>query len=212
MHTMSRTGILMTFGMLIVGIISGCSDNPPEEVKEPLQSEDDIKLPSAITVMVDPAPRPGVFFYTNTEFTPKFNKEVLEVTVNDTPAVGSGLNWKWSAFPGLPYGSVTLKIRWRSRDGSKGFATRGPYEVADNGGEPPEITHSTVADGAISVDPAPINAVGLRIDFDEDVTGTIKLTDEAGNDLKLDWTRGWLNGTVDSGCRTGTCQRNNLQD
>ena len=36
------------------------------------------------------------------------------------------------------------------------------------------------------VDPAPINAAGFRFDFDEAVTGTIKLTDEAGADLN--WT------------------------
>ena len=42
-----------------------------------------------------------------------------------------------------------------------------------------------MADGAADVDPAPINAGGFRFDFDEDVTGTIKLTDEAGADL--DW-------------------------
>jgi hypothetical protein len=39
-----------------------------------------------------------------------------------------------------------------------------------------------VADGSVNVNPAVMNA-GIRFDFDEDVTGTIKLTDEAGADL-----------------------------
>ena len=134
---------------------------------------------------MDPAPpaNPNWAIVTNTEFTLKFNEEVVAVTVNDTPASGSGLNWKWSAHPALPYGSVKLKIEWKNRDGSKGFRIVGPYSVADNGGEPPVITNGTVADGDADVDPAPINAGGFRFDFDERITGTIKLTDEAGADL-----------------------------
>ena len=119
----------------------------------------------------------------NTKFTLTFNEGVIAVTVNDTPASGSGLNWTWSAQPVLPYGSVTLTIKWTNRDGSGGFATSGPYEVADVEPEPPTITSGTVQDGDADVDPAPINAGGLRFDFDEPVTGTIKLTDEAGVDL-----------------------------
>ena len=198
MHRMLRTGILITFGMLIIGIITGCGDNPPEEVKEPPQSEDRVQLPRATTVLVDPPPppNPNWAIVTNTEFTLKFDEEVLEVTVNDTPALGSGLDWKWSVYvavppgspnvyPVLPYGPLKLRIKWKNRDGSKGYSTVGPYKVADNGGEPPEITSGTVADGSNDVDPAPINAGGFRYDFNEDVTGTIKLTDEAGADL--DW-------------------------
>ena len=167
MHKLLRAGILVTFGMFIIGIIGGCGDDLSEEVTDPPRSEGDVKTAPTITVIVDPAPRPGVFFYTNTEFTLKFSEEVVEVTVNDTPASGSGLNWKWRAYPGLPYGSVKLNIKWTNRDGSRGFATSGPYEVADNGGEPPAITSGTVSDGDADVDPAPINAGGLRFDFDE---------------------------------------------
>ena len=47
----------------------------------------------------------------------------------------------------------------------------------------PSITDGTVADGTVNVDPAPINAGGFRFDFSEDITGTVKLTDEAGADL-----------------------------
>ena len=45
------------------------------------------------------------------------------------------------------------------------------------------IASGTVADGDADVDPAPVNAGGFRFDFDEAVTGSIKLTDEAGADL-----------------------------
>ena len=185
MRKLLKAGILITFGMFIICIASGCGDDPP-------QPEDDVGPASATEVVIDPPPRAstdGVAYYIppNTTFTLTFNEGVIAVIVNDTPASGSGLNWKWSAQPVLPYGSVTLKIMWTNRDGSGGFATSGPYEVADNGGWgwAPTITSSTVNDGDADVDPAPINADGFRFDFDERITGTVKLTDEAGADL--DW-------------------------
>ena len=189
MHKLLRVGILIIFGMLIIGIISGCGDNPPEEVTDPPQSEDDVGPPSAAEVVVDPPPHSpdGVIYYTspNTEFTLTFNEGVIAVTVNDTPASGSGINWTWSPQPVLPHGFVTLKIKWTNRDGSGGGATSGPYKVADVDPDPPVITSSTVWDGDVDVDPARINAGGLRFDFNEPVTGTIKLTDEAG--VNLNW-------------------------
>ena len=175
MRKLSGTTILITFGMLIIGIISGCTEDPPEEITNPPQPA------PAIKVMVNPAS--GGYIPPNAEFALTFDEGVIAVTVNDTPASGSGLNWKWSAQPILPYGSVTLKIKWTNRDGSGGFATSGPYEVADVDPEPPSIMSGTVSDGDADVDPAPINAGGFRFDFDEPITGTIKLTDEAGADL-----------------------------
>ena len=102
-------------------------------------------------------------FPPNTKFTLTFNEGVIAVTVNDIPASGSGLNWEWSAQPILPYGSVTLKIRWTNRDGSGGFATSGPYEVVDNGGEPPGIWTGTVFDGEADVNPGPIKCGWLPV-------------------------------------------------
>ena len=173
------------FGMLIICIFGGCADDDPiEEVVDPPQPEDDVPSPPTITVIVDPAPsaNPNWLITRNTEFTLTFSEEVLAVTVNDMPALGSGLSWKWSA-PPLPYGPFKLNIRWKNRDGSKGFSTVGPYRSADVNVSPPSIASGTVTDGANDIDPAPINAGGFRFDFDEPVTGTIKLTDEAGADL-----------------------------
>ena len=59
----------------------------------------------------------------------------------------------------------------------------GPYTVRVPDTTPPRITSGTIADGSVDVDPAPLNAGGLRFDFDEPVTGIIKLTDEAGANL-----------------------------
>ena len=187
MHKFLRTTILITFGMLIIGIISGCGDDLSEEVTDPPQPEDDIRPASATEVVMDPPTRTNagrvLYVPPHTEFTLTFNEGVVAVTVNDRPATGSGLNWKWSAQPALPEESVMLHIEWKNRDGSKGSKTVGPYEIQHAHVVPPSITSGTVSYGDTDVDPAPINAGGLRFDFDEPVTGTIKLTDEAGVDL-----------------------------
>ena len=59
----------------------------------------------------------------------------------------------------------------------------GPYTVRVPDTTPPRITGGTVTDGTVNVDPTPLNAARITITFDEDITGSIKLTDEAGNDL-----------------------------
>ena len=182
MHRLLRTGLLITFGMLIIYTISGCADDPTEEVKDPPQSKGDVPPPPTITVMVDPPP--GGEIDERTEFTLRFNEEVMEVTVNDVTATGSGLTWK--VVPYLPLGEGKyLNIKWTDQDSFTGTIEVGPYSVWIFHVKPPEISSGNVTDGSNDVNPAAINASGLRYDFDEDVTGTIKLTDEAGVDL--DW-------------------------
>ena len=134
-----RIGILITFGVLIICIISGCGkDDPPEKVVDPPQSEHRVQPPPATKVEVDPAPGGGSL-YSNTVFTLKFNQEVVAAWLNDTPAIGSGLVWK--ASPPLWTGpGQTLNIKWVNQDGSTDTIKVGPYTIEDNGGELPEIT------------------------------------------------------------------------
>ena len=107
MRRFLRAGFLTMFGMLIISIIGGCGDDSPEEVTDPRQSEDDVGPASATEVVMDPPPRARtdrVVYHIppNTKFTLTFNEGGIAVTVNDTPASGSGLNWTWSAQPILP--------------------------------------------------------------------------------------------------------------
>ena len=189
MNRLLRAGILIMFGMLIIGIISGCGDDLSEEVTDPPQPEDDVQSPPAIKVMVDPVPGPLAYFIHGQELILQFSEEVMSVKVNGRSATGSGHDWRVRSSH-VPHGQAEfLTIEWINRDGSKGYSTVGPYAVVDNSGDPPVITNGTVFDGDADVDPAPINAGGFRYDFDEDITGTVKLTDEAGADLN------WI-GTV----------------
>ena len=197
MHRMLRTGILITFGMLIICTISGCGDDdPPEEIMDPPQRKDDVPHSPRITVMVDPPPHSDIDV-DRTEFTLRFNKEVAAVTVNGVTARGSGQNWSvWASDLLLEWkAGQVLEIEWKTRNGSTGSRLARPYNVYHVQRDPPRITHGTVNDGAIDVEPAPINAGGFLFTFNEVVTGTIKLTDEAGNDLN------WVSTVVKQSAR-----------
>ena len=201
MRKLLRAGLLITFGLLILCIASGCGEDSPEVVMDPLQSDDtdpsnpttsgttpprtdDAGPPPTVSPFsIDPAPG-GTPIPSNTEFSLIFDyMDVVAVTVNGTAATGSGTNW--TASPTLQEGDgQTLHVTWTNRDGSSGSQAVGPYTVRPPDTTPPSITRGMVADGSVNVNPAAMNA-GIRFDFDEDVTGTIKLTDEAG--AALNW-------------------------
>ena len=141
--------------------------------------DDDAGPPPAMSVTVDPGA--GATVPSNQQFSLTFDQGVTAATVNGAAATGSGLNW--TASPALAEGSATLNVEWTNRDGSTGSQAVGPYTVSDPDVTAPGIASGTVADGDADVDPAPINAGGFRFDFDEAVTGSVKLTDEAGADL-----------------------------
>lgn len=141
--------------------------------------DDDAGPPPATSVTVDPAA--GATVPSNQQFSLTFDQGVTAATVNGAAAEGAGLNW--TAAPALAEGSATLNVEWTNRDGSTGSSAVGPYTVSDPDVTAPSIASGTVADGDADVDPAPINAGGFRFDFDEAITGSITLTDEAGADL-----------------------------
>ena len=121
-------------------------------------------------------------FPPNTQFSLTFEEAAVAATVNGVAATGAGHNWTVSLT--LPEGDgQILNVSWTNRDGSSGVQMVGPYTVRVPDTTPPSITDGTVDDGTVDVDPAPINAGGFRFDFSEDITGSIKLTDEAGADL-----------------------------
>ena len=191
MHRMLRTTILITFGMFIICIIGGCGDDSPEVVTDPSDPTTSESTPprtiedrpphTGLPFNIDHAPG-GAPIAPNTQFTLTFDQAVDAVAVNGVAATGSGRNWTVS--PILPEGDgQILHVSWTNRDGSTGSQAVGPYTVRVPDTTPPGITSGTVADGSVDVDPAPINADGIRFDFHEAVAGSIKLADEAGTDL-----------------------------
>ena len=188
MHRMLRTTILITFGMFIICIIGGCGDDSPEVVTDPSNPTTSRGTPSGLDdvppnqMLGGVTPAPGAEIPPNTQFSLIFDQAVVAVTVNGVPATGAGDSW--TASPMLQEGAdQILIVSWTNRDGSKDSKIVGTYTVRAPDTTPPSITEGTVADGAVDVDPAPINAGGFRFGFHEDVAGSIKLTDEAGVDL-----------------------------
>ena len=188
MHKMLRATILITFGMFIICIINGCTDDSPEVVTAPSNPTTsrgtppriDDGPPDPILNYVDPAPGSAPI-PSNTQFSLNFDRVVVAVTVNGVAATGADLNWTVSLT--LPEGEGQgLNVRWTHPDGRSGSQAVGPYTVRAPDTTPPRITGGTVTDGTVNVDPAPLNAAGIEFTFDEAVTGTIKLTDEAGAD------------------------------
>ena len=172
--------------MFVTFLVTGCGDDDDDDDDTTTvandDDDDDAGPPPATMVTVDPAPG-GAAIPSNTQFSLTFDQGVTAATVNGTAATGSGANWQ--ASPALSEGSATLNVGWTNRDGSTGSQAVGPYTVSDPDTTPPAVASSPVTDGANDVDPAAINA-GIRIDFDEAVTGTVDITDEAGTSLK--WT------------------------
>ena len=172
--------------MFVAFVVTGCGggndddDDDNDTVTGNDDDDDDAGPPDATMVTVDPAP--GAEIPSNTQFSLTFDQGVTAATVNGAAATGSGLNW--TASPALTQGpGQSLNVGWTNRSGTAGSQAVGPYTVKDPDTDPPVITAGTVEDGAADVDPAPINAGGFRFDFDEAVTGSVKLTDEAGADL-----------------------------
>ena len=140
----------------------------------------------ATTVKVTPAP--GAVIPLNQQIWLYFDEPVTEVMVNGASTSVTGIFDSkiasfWMVSPALGEGLVMLNIEWTNRNGTTGSQRVGPYIVNAPDVIPPLITNGTVADGETGVNPVLINASGLRYDFDEPITGTIILTDEAGADL-----------------------------
>ena len=76
-----------------------------------------------------------------------------------------------------------LSVAWVNPDGSDGKATL-TFRIGVVG-EQAEIFAASVTDGAADVDPAPLNAGGIRFDFDREVRGNITIQPEDGE--PLDW-------------------------
>ena len=154
---------------------------PPSNLPSPPPVKEDVGPPPATDVQVSPVP--GTTIVPNPRFVLTFDQSIIAATVNRFSATGFGLSWR--VFPTLAVGSVFLNVEWTNQDGSTGSKVVGPYAVSEPDTTPPRIIGGTVANGEIKVDPRSINAGGFRCDFDEPVTGSIKLLDGSG--IALNW-------------------------
>ena len=155
--------------------------SPPPVREEVAPPPPPVGPPPATDVQVSPAP--GTTILPNPRLVLTFDQNIIAATVNRFPATGFGQSWR--AFPTLIAGSAFLNIEWTNQDGSVGSKAVGPYSVREPDRTPPNIVSGTVANGEIKVDSLRINAGGFRYDFDETVTGNIRLLDGSG--VALNW-------------------------
>ena len=156
------------------------SSGQPALPSNPLPPPSNPSLPPPATD-VQVSPVSGSAISPDQWFVLTFNGDVVAATINGFSAIGSGLNWR--ASPALTSGSVFLNVEWTNRDGSTSSKAIGPYNVREPDRTPPRIVGGTVVNGEDKVNPIPINVGGFRFDFDEPVTGIIKLVDNSGIDL-----------------------------
>ena len=179
--------------MFVAFMVTGCGDDDDDDDDDNNNNDDTgpgtVDAPSATMVTVVPAPSTVP---STQSFQLTFDNGVKSATVNGTAATGAGTSW--SASPPLTQGpNQMLTVDWVNRDDSTGTQQVGPYEVDDPDVLPPELQSGTVTDNQNDVDPAAVNVSGLTFTFDEDINGSIKLTDEAGADLN--WA-GEVTGTT----------------
>ncbi len=164
------------------------TDPPPPDVPSPPPTREEVvPLPPPVgpppATDVEVSPAPGTTILPNPRLVLTFDQSITAATVNRFPATGFGSSWR--AFPTLVAGSAFLNIEWTNQDGSVGSKAVGPYLVREPDRTPPAITSGTVANGEIKVDSMRINAGGFRYEFDEIVTGNIRLLDGSG--IALNW-------------------------
>ena len=181
--------------MFVAFMVTGCGDDDDDDDDNNNNNDDTtggggVEAPSATSVTATPA---GGVVPSTQSFQLTFDNGVKSATVNGAAATGAGTSW--TASPPLTQGeNQQLTVDWVNRDDSTGTAQIGPYNVSDPDTTPPVLqAGGTVTDNQNDVDPAAVNVSGLTFTFDEDINGSIKLTDEAGADLN--WA-GEVTGTT----------------
>jgi hypothetical protein len=146
-RTIQTLAILIAMTLLAVWMI-GCGE---EEV-----------ILAAISSV---APPEGSEIAANQEIAITFDNPAFNVTVNGTPATGSGSAWRWSGT--IPEGAQTLSIAWENEDASETGSGTVSYTVLPADPDPPQIVSSDPADGDTDLDPEALNEDGFQIVFNE---------------------------------------------
>jgi len=165
-----RAFALMMAVMLAVFMVA-CGDDDDDD-----DDDDDV---TATFTSANPAS--GATIPGNATITLSFSADPGAVTVNGTPASGTGNNRTWSG--NLPEGAATLNVAWT------GGTTTLNYTVTGIDNDPPEISGSTIDDEAKDVAPDDVGDA-FEVNFNEDVTrGTARIEVEGG--ANLNWLATW---------------------
>ena len=176
MHKLLRTLALLMAAMLVVFMV-GCGDDDDDDVMANDDDDDPVAAPSATSVSANPAA--GAEIPQNAVLNLTLDQDVDSVSVEGSAATGSDKSWTFDITPLNLDGPATLSVTWKNKDGSDGGPQSLSYTVTVPDTKAPAIDGggSTVTNGAADVDPAPLNAGGITIKFDEAITaGTASMT------------------------------------
>jgi hypothetical protein len=195
MQKLVRALALMMAAMLVVFMV-GCGDDDDDDATEDGGTTEEAAVePSATTANTSPAA--GSEVAPNATLTITLDEAVDAVTVNGNAAAGSGKTWTF-ALTGLalPPGSATLNIGWTNKDGSAGAGASVALTVeAEADTTAPTIDSGSVANNDQDVDPAGLNADGIKLTFSEDVKeGDVSIAIEGGD--ALNWLAEWSANSV----------------
>lgn len=190
MQKLLRTLAVIMAAMLVVFMV-GCGG---DETGEDDGEDEAVEQPSATTATTSPAA--GSEVAPNASLTITLDEAVDGVTVNGTPAAGSGKTWTLNlAGLNLPAGSATLNIGWTNKDGTAGSGSVALTIQAEADTTAPSIDSSSVSNNDKDVDPAGLNTDGISITFSEDVNeGDISISIEGGD--ALNWLAEWSANSV----------------
>jgi hypothetical protein len=87
----------------------------------------------------------------------------------------------------VPGQAASFAITWRNQNGLN-FKHTLTLNVTDFDHDPPKIIGGNVVDGATAIDPEPLNAEGIWLEYSEPITGNVNLF--IGKDGK--WELGWI--------------------
>ena len=151
---------LMMAAMLAIFVI-GCGGDDDDDAGG---------LPKATTATA--VPPSGSTVPQGSAITLTFDQSVKAVA----GATGSGKTWTIPA-------AATVTVTWTNQDDSAGGPITLTYTVTAPDTTAPTIASGSVKNGDKDVEVDPLNTGGIKITFNENVTGTIKITLEDGTDL-----------------------------
>lgn len=182
-------------------------DTPPDTQTMEEDPPDEPQIPDATSVTASPA---SGNISENGSISLTFDNDPGEVTVSEGTVSGSGTTRTISG--PFPVGSLTLTISWTNGDGNKTLN----YNVIAEDTTAPEVSTSSLSDGAVDVDPTTVSDSGITVTFDESISShqlkllkdgvdvgwtvsisvnTITLTKSTGQELSHDTTYK-ISGTV----------------
>jgi hypothetical protein len=151
-RTIQTLAMLMAIALAVVWM-AGCGDEEEEMV---------------LAAFTGAAPAGGSEIAANQEITLNFDNPAFNVTVDGSPATGSGKVWKWKGT--LAEGAVTINVAWENEDGSETDSASVQYTVTAADTTAPSVVSSDPEDGDKDVDPESINEDGMEIKFSEPVS------------------------------------------